>query len=109
MDRIDASKLSLEAHGQRHGRDSDQASRNKYLFKRADAGMVDSALESRVMSALAKNPYLPGRQLEFEMLPDKVVLRGIVGSYYQKQMAQETLRSIEGVHQIENLLQVHWT
>jgi osmotically-inducible protein OsmY len=70
--------------------------------------MPDSVLESRVISALANNPYLPGRQLDCEMQQGKVVLRGIVGSYYQKQMAQETLRSIEGVHQIENLLQVHW-
>jgi osmotically-inducible protein OsmY len=72
--------------------------------------MADTALEGRVMSALAKNPYLPpGRQVQFEALQGKVVLRGVVGSYYQKQMAQETLRSIEGVHQIENLLQVHWS
>ena len=71
--------------------------------------MVDTALESRVMSALAKNPYLPGRHVHFEAEQGKVVLRGVVGSYYQKQMAQETLRSVEGVHQIENLLQVHWS
>jgi osmotically-inducible protein OsmY len=71
--------------------------------------MIDAALESRVMEALTQNPYLPGRQLHFEAQHGKVVLRGVVGTYYQKQMAQETLRSIEGVHQIENLLQVHWT
>ena len=71
--------------------------------------MIDSLLESRVLSALSKNPYLPGRKLQFEMQQGKIVLRGVVGSYYQKQMAQETLRSVEGVHQIENLLQVHWS
>ena len=71
--------------------------------------MIDSALESRVMVALKQNPYLPGRQLNCETTEGKVVLRGVVGTYYQKQMAQETLRSIEGVHQIENLLQVHWS
>ena len=71
--------------------------------------MVDTALEGRVMSALATNPYLPGRRVQFEALQGKVVLRGVVGTYYQKQMAQETLRSVEGVHQIENLLQVHWS
>ena len=71
--------------------------------------MIDSALESRVMVALKRNPYLPGRKLACETAEGKVVLRGVVGTYYQKQMAQETLRAIEGVHQIENLLQVHWS
>ena len=71
--------------------------------------MVDTALEGRVMNALAGNPYLPGRKVHFEAQQGKIVLRGVVGSYYQKQMAQETLRSVEGVHQIENLLQVHWS
>ncbi len=60
------------------------------------------------MSALAANPHLPGRRVEFEALQGKVVLRGVVRTYYQKQMAQETLRRIEGVQHIENLLQVHW-
>jgi osmotically-inducible protein OsmY len=71
--------------------------------------MVDTALESRVLTALKKNPHLPGRQFNCETAEGKVVLRGVVGTYYQKQMAQETLRTIEGVHQIENLLQVHWS
>lgn len=71
--------------------------------------MIDSALQSRVMVALKQNPHLPGRRLDCEMSQGRVVLRGVVGTYYQKQMAQETLRSIEGVHQIENLLQVHWS
>lgn len=71
--------------------------------------MVDTVLEGRVKSALSRNPFLPGRKVHFEAQQGKVVLRGVVGSYYQKQMAQETLRRIEGVHEIENLLQVHWS
>jgi osmotically-inducible protein OsmY len=71
--------------------------------------MADAALQTRVHSVLRQNPYLPGRQLDFEMHQGKVVLRGTVGSWYQKQMAQEMVRSIEGVHQIENLLEVHWS
>jgi osmotically-inducible protein OsmY len=39
----------------------------------------------------------------------RLVLHGVVGSYYQKQIAQETLRKVDGVEQIENLLQVHWS
>jgi osmotically-inducible protein OsmY len=32
----------------------------------------------------------------------------VVNSFFQKQMAQEALRRIEGVESIENHLQVHW-
>jgi hypothetical protein len=33
-------------------------------------------------------------------------VEGVVGSFYQKQMAQETLRRIDGVGSIENRLEV---
>ena len=36
----------------------------------------------------------------------RVVLQGTVGTFYQKQMAQEALRRIEGVREIENRLEV---
>jgi osmotically-inducible protein OsmY len=35
-----------------------------------------------------------------------VILRGKVGSYFQKQMAQEALRGVDGVEAIENCLEV---
>jgi hypothetical protein len=35
-------------------------------------------------------------------------LRGVVRSYYQKQMAQEVLLGLEGVEHIENQLEVEW-
>ena len=38
----------------------------------------------------------------------KVTLRGVVGTYYQKQMAQEVLRHVDGVFQITNELEVNW-
>jgi osmotically-inducible protein OsmY len=37
-----------------------------------------------------------------------VRLQGTVGSFYQKQMAQELLRRVDGVERIENQLQVSW-
>jgi len=35
-----------------------------------------------------------------------VVLRGVVGTYFQKQMAQEAVRCVDGVDEIANKLQV---
>ena len=47
-----------------------------------------------------------GRNVSFEFNDSGVVLSGVVGSYYQKQMAQESLRRIEGLSRIDNRIQV---
>ena len=67
------------------------------------------SLHERVHRALEHNPYLARRKLRFEHVAGHVTLRGTVGSYYQKQLAQETLRHIDGVFQIANELEVNWT
>jgi len=69
---------------------------------------LDSALEERVLSAIAGNPHLAGRNLRFETELGCVRLHGVVGSYFQKQMAQEALRHVPGVAAIENELEVSW-
>ncbi len=69
---------------------------------------TQEAFLERVDSAISDNPYLSGKHLRFETEQGKVVLRGTVHSFYQKQMAQEALRKIDGVSEIENQLQVVW-
>lgn len=73
-----------------------------------ESSRLEPALENRVHDALQQNPYLVNRQLRFEAQQGRVVLRGTVASYYQKQMAQEALRRLEGVEHIENQLEVAW-
>ncbi len=63
-------------------------------------------LEDQVHEAIKKNPYLLRQQLSCEWNDGRVILRGRVESYFQKQMAQETLRHIEGIVSIENYLVV---
>jgi len=70
--------------------------------------MTDLSLEDRVMTALERNPYVRRRNLRFETSQGRVVLRGVVDSYFQKQMAQEAIRRIEGVSEITNELEVCW-
>ena len=65
-------------------------------------------LALRVHSALECNPHLKARQLRFEMHDGRVRLLGVVSSYYQKQMAQESVRRLEGVEAVENQLEVAW-
>ena len=65
-------------------------------------------LDSLIAATIRKSPHLKSHKLQVEIQQGHVVLRGVVNSYYTKQMAQETLRRIEGVEQIENQLEVHW-
>src|SRR6188768_162235 len=63
-------------------------------------------LAARVDQALQTNPYVSGRTLRFETEGSRVVLQGKVKSYFQKQMAQEVIRKVAGVEEIDNCLEV---
>jgi len=70
--------------------------------------MINMPLDDRVLTALERNPHVRKRNLRFETDQGRVILRGVVGTYYQKQMAQEALRHIDGIHEIANELEVNW-
>jgi osmotically-inducible protein OsmY len=70
--------------------------------------MIDMPLDHRVLTALEQNPHIARRNLRFETEQGRVTLRGVVGTYYQKQMAQEAVRRVEGVREIANELEVCW-
>jgi hypothetical protein len=60
----------------------------------------------RLGAAIEQSPHLAGRQLRVDTESDQIVLEGVVGSYYQKQVAQETIRRIDSVRPIDNRLEV---
>jgi osmotically-inducible protein OsmY len=66
----------------------------------------DSPFVARLDAAIHHSPYLKGQRLHVATDTGRVVLEGIVRSYYQKQMAQEAIRRIDGVRWIENRLEV---
>jgi osmotically-inducible protein OsmY len=70
--------------------------------------VIESTLADRVDQAIQSNPYVNGRTLRFETDGSRVVLHGSVQSYFQKQMAQEAVRKVAGVEQIDNCLEVMW-
>jgi osmotically-inducible protein OsmY len=70
---------------------------------------LDNRFEEKVSSALRQNPHLQTRNLRFEASEGRVTLRGQVSSWYQKQMAQETVLRLEGIDRVENYLEVYWT
>lgn len=63
-------------------------------------------LTALVNRALGQHPHLRGQRLRFEMGDGRIVLRGDVASYYQKQMAQEALRPLLSRTTIDNQLTV---
>jgi len=65
-----------------------------------------SDLAERIEKALSRNPYVPKRRLRIETHAGRVVIRGVVQSYFQKQMVQETLRKVEGIEEICNEVEV---
>ena len=65
-------------------------------------------LEERIGTAIRRSPYNLRKILRFEASEGKVVLRGQVASYFHKQMAQEALRGVAGVREIENQVEVIW-
>jgi len=61
-----------------------------------------------VDSAIKRNPHLCGHQVFCQEESGIVVLHGRVASFFQKQMAQEALKRLEGVEKVINELQVDW-
>ncbi len=71
--------------------------------------MIDiNPLEDRVHCAIEQNPYIAPKTLRFETSDGRVTLRGRVGTFFQKQMAQEAVRRVAGVQEIANDLEVCW-
>jgi osmotically-inducible protein OsmY len=69
---------------------------------------LSAPLSQRIYEALTTSPYVPTRQVQVEAAGGRVVLKGSVRSFFQKQMAQEAIRRVDGVEQIDNLLEVNW-
>ncbi|TWT33733.1 BON domain protein [Posidoniimonas corsicana] len=70
---------------------------------------ANDLLSDRVSSALAASPHVPGGKLRVEAADGEVRLHGNVTTFFEKQMAQELVRRLDGVDRIENLLQVSWS
>jgi len=65
-------------------------------------------LIQRIDSAIKMNPHLSGHRVVCTEESGIVVLQGRVSSFFQKQMAQETLKRMDGVERILNQLEVEW-
>ena len=71
-------------------------------------GSATPELLHRVDSAIRQNPHLTGHKVFCQEEAGIVVLHGRVSSFFQKQMAQESLKKLDGVEKIINELEVDW-
>jgi hypothetical protein len=68
---------------------------------------VLAEIESRVQTALAASPIYALRELRVERHENSSLrLRGLVGSFYHKQLAQEVVRSLAANVEVINLVSV---
>ncbi len=67
-------------------------------------------LVDRIATALATSPYTSRQTLRIEPGAEDghIRLMGRVQTFFEKQMAQETVRTLDGVSRIENLVEVTW-
>jgi osmotically-inducible protein OsmY len=70
--------------------------------------MFVQPLAQQIYETVTVNPHLNQAGLMFQanVNEGRVVLRGSVRSFYEKQIAQEAVREIEGVKIIENQIEV---
>ncbi len=67
-------------------------------------------LKEQVATAIRNSSHLQSRMLRYEAADDGgITLHGTVASYFEKQLAQETIREVHGVGQIDNRIRVSWS
>ena len=67
---------------------------------------VHDSIEPLAVSALQQSPISALHNLEVTEAGDVLILSGKVGSYYYKQLAQETVISIAGNREVVNNIRV---
>lgn len=68
--------------------------------------LTPSLVLHNVTSALQSSTYAQLRNIDCEFREGVLTLRGIVSSFFLKQLAQVTVASIQGVEAISNRLEV---
>ena len=69
---------------------------------------AQQVMVAQIHNAVVHNPHLNHRRMHIRTKQGRVVIRGTVKTFFEKQMAQEALRGIEGIKSIENQLEVSW-
>ncbi len=63
-------------------------------------------LSELVKHAISNSNLIANQNVQYKIEQEQVFLTGIVSSYYEKQLAQESVSRISGVRQVHNRLTV---
>jgi osmotically-inducible protein OsmY len=74
----------------------------------ASNSVSDSELIQRVHRTFEHHPHLKTSRFRFQLRAGRITIRGRAESYFEKQMAQEAVRSLNGIQSIDNELEVPW-
>jgi len=69
---------------------------------------IDARLSALARRALANSGYAPLATLDCQVDDGVIILRGIVNSFYLKQVAQESVRRLGVADRIENRVTVEY-
>ena len=61
-----------------------------------------TSLHQLAVETLVNNPHLRQRRLSLKTVGERVVIQGTVNSFFEKQMAQESLKQVPGIKAIDN-------
>ncbi|MFH1302727.1 MAG: BON domain-containing protein [Planctomycetota bacterium] len=61
-------------------------------------------LNELVKHAISTSIMIASQNVQYEIEQEQVFLTGIVNSYYEKQVAQESVSRVKGVRQVHNRL-----
>lgn len=68
-----------------------------------------SQLADQIAAALNSSPYIAPGKIRVETAEGgRVRLHGRVQTFFEKQMAQESIRHLAGEQRIENMVEVTW-
>jgi osmotically-inducible protein OsmY len=71
----------------------------------AESPQADRVLQAR--SALLKSPIFALQQLDVQQTGERIMISGTVRSFYQKQLAQEMVRSVTPGLRLVNAIEVN--
>lgn len=63
-------------------------------------------LSELVKHAISNSIMIANQNIQYKIEREQVILTGIVNSYYEKQVAQESVSRVDGVGQVQNQLTV---
>jgi osmotically-inducible protein OsmY len=69
--------------------------------------MTDEELATKVVAALAEDPKVDATLIDVVADGGEVLLRGTVGSFWQKREAQKAAERVDGVTVVDNSIDIH--